>query len=77
MKLQVGTSLIADDAERYRKRAQECRTLAAGARDDRDRHALLEVAEDLEIEAAEIEAQAAKHIASSSQPWNASLPDES
>ncbi|MGZ2413077.1 hypothetical protein ACUXST_002519 [Sphingomonas sp. F9_3S_D5_B_2] len=68
MKLQVGTSLIADDAERYRKRARECRALAAGARDDRDRHALLEVAEDLEIEAAEIEAHAAKHVPTPEQP---------
>lgn len=48
-----------DTAARFRKRAQECRDLAADARSDDWRESLLALAEDLDEEADRIEAEEA------------------
>jgi hypothetical protein len=43
-----------DDAEHFRSRAKECRRLAENARYPEDRRILIEMAEELEDEAARI-----------------------
>ena len=51
---------MADDAARFRKRARECRKLAAGAKDEDWRRMLLEIATGLEEEADITDAEAEK-----------------
>ena len=46
-----------DDAKRFRRRAAECRSLAAQAGNAEWRQSLLELAQDLENEADEIDLQ--------------------
>lgn len=48
---------MSEDSERFRKRAGECRALAAGARNALDRLSLEHIAEELDEEAAKIEAE--------------------
>jgi hypothetical protein len=46
---------VGEVSERFRKRARECRELALRARDEQIRLHLIEVAGDLEIEAAKLD----------------------
>jgi hypothetical protein len=48
---------MSDVSIRFRHRAAECRTLAVAAKDDFQRNLLLEMADELEAEAARIEAE--------------------
>ena len=48
---------MGDDAGRFRKRAHECRELAARAKDAEWRRWLLTLADDLESEAANVDAE--------------------
>jgi hypothetical protein len=48
---------MAEDADRFRRRAQQCRELAKLARDDHSRRTLSNMAAELEAEADKIEAE--------------------
>ena len=48
---------MGDDAARFRKRASECREMAAQAKDEEWRRWLLTLADDLESEAAKDESE--------------------
>ena len=48
---------MSDESNRFRMRARQCRELAAVARDHYSRQTLSQMAEELEAEAAAIEAQ--------------------
>ena len=48
---------MGDDASRFRGRARHCRELAKDARDDQARQTLNHIADELDAEAAEIDAQ--------------------
>jgi hypothetical protein len=48
---------MSDDADRFRKRAKECRRLAGDARDEETRAQLSQMAKELEEEADKIEAE--------------------
>ena len=42
---------MCDEADRFRRRAKQCRELAKDARDEESRHTLSDMAEDLDAEA--------------------------
>ena len=48
---------MGDVAEQFRKRAQQCRDLAAAARDEHSRNTLTEIAVELDEEANKIDAE--------------------
>lgn len=50
---------MSDEAERFRKRAKQCRVLASQARDDDSRNELGRMADDLDAEAAKIDQEEA------------------
>lgn len=55
---EVSLPAMGEDAQRYRQRAKECRRIAAEVKDEAWRRSLLELAKDLENEAASIDVAA-------------------
>ena len=55
---------MSDDAKRFRNRARDCRALSENARNEADRQMLAEIADELDAEAARIEAEEASNLGS-------------
>ena len=55
----MNSSGMGDDADRFRKRAEECRRIAANAKDEEWRKSLLDLARDLDEEADRIDREQA------------------
>lgn len=53
----IHCGMMGDVADRFRKRARECRELAAQARTEQWRQSLLTLAQDLDDEAANVDAE--------------------
>ncbi len=51
---------MAEESDRFRSRAKQCRVLAKDARDNQSRQTLSDMAEELEAEAREIDEEEAK-----------------
>ena len=48
---------MSEQSRNYRERARECRSVAKTARNERDRKYLVEIADELELEAFQIESE--------------------
>ena len=49
--------IVSEQSRRFRERARECRSLANTARNERDRNYLVEIANELELEAFKVESE--------------------